>query len=208
MAARDRRSTDEWMPAGFEARLSIVAAIERIVQEKPLSRVSVNEICESANTSRGSFYYYFANKYEAINWHSSNIVETGMREMGRTLNCTDAYLYSLRKYRAYGSLYSNIMAHDKKYFVGELALGYKTRRTEDLRETLAVYHGVELDESLMMSINYIVGAERNMMSKFIVGRPDLSDKEYAVQMASVLPASIRSYLESPVESNDKLFLFA
>jgi AcrR family transcriptional regulator len=45
-----------------EARGAILAATERLLEERPLHELSVIEIADAAGTSRGIFYFYFAGK--------------------------------------------------------------------------------------------------------------------------------------------------
>lgn len=43
-------------------------AIKELLQEKPLSKISVKDITEQCELSRNAFYYHFKDKYELINW--------------------------------------------------------------------------------------------------------------------------------------------
>lgn len=44
----------------------ILDAAERLLAERPLSEVSVAEMCEAAEVARPTFYYHFKSKYEVV----------------------------------------------------------------------------------------------------------------------------------------------
>jgi AcrR family transcriptional regulator len=58
-AARGRRPA---RPSGDDRELAILATAERLLAEKPLSAVSVDDLARGAGISRPTFYFYFASK--------------------------------------------------------------------------------------------------------------------------------------------------
>jgi len=49
-------------PSGDDRELAILATAERLLAEKPLSAVSVDDLARGAGISRPTFYFYFASK--------------------------------------------------------------------------------------------------------------------------------------------------
>ena len=58
-AARGRRSV---RPSGDDRELAILATAERLLAERPLSAISVDDLARGAGISRPTFYFYFASK--------------------------------------------------------------------------------------------------------------------------------------------------
>jgi TetR/AcrR family transcriptional regulator, ethionamide resistance regulator len=58
-APRGRRSA---RPSGDDRELAILATAERLLGEKPLSAISVDDLARGAGISRPTFYFYFASK--------------------------------------------------------------------------------------------------------------------------------------------------
>src|SRR5688572_25866239 len=58
-AARGRRSA---RPSGDDRELAILATAERLLAERPLSAISVDDLARGAGISRPTFYFYFASK--------------------------------------------------------------------------------------------------------------------------------------------------
>jgi AcrR family transcriptional regulator len=49
-------------PSGDDRELAILATAERLLTEKPLSAISVDDLAKGAGISRPTFYFYFASK--------------------------------------------------------------------------------------------------------------------------------------------------
>src|ERR1700747_1577098 len=58
-APRGRRST---RPSGDDRELAILSTAERLLQERPLSDISVDDLAKGAGLSRPTFYFYFPSK--------------------------------------------------------------------------------------------------------------------------------------------------
>ena len=43
-------------------------ALQELLEERPLTKISVKDITEQCELSRNAFYYHFKDKYELINW--------------------------------------------------------------------------------------------------------------------------------------------
>src|ERR1700747_1731177 len=58
-APRGRRST---RPSGDDRELAILSPAERLLQERPLADISVDDLAKGAGLSRPTFYFYFPSK--------------------------------------------------------------------------------------------------------------------------------------------------
>jgi AcrR family transcriptional regulator len=57
--SRHRRST---RPSGDDRELAILATAERLLEERPLADISVDDLARGAGLSRPAFYFYFPSK--------------------------------------------------------------------------------------------------------------------------------------------------
>ena len=60
--SRSRRSA---RPSGDDRELAILATAERLLEERPLTDISVDDLAKGAGISRPTFYFYFSSK-EAV----------------------------------------------------------------------------------------------------------------------------------------------
>lgn len=58
-ASRSRRST---RPSGDDRELAILTTAERLLEERPLADISVDDLAKGAGLSRPTFYFYFPSK--------------------------------------------------------------------------------------------------------------------------------------------------
>jgi TetR/AcrR family transcriptional regulator, ethionamide resistance regulator len=58
-APRGRRST---RPSGDDRELAILSTAERLLEERPLADISVDDLAKGAGLSRPTFYFYFPSK--------------------------------------------------------------------------------------------------------------------------------------------------
>jgi len=49
-------------------RQALADAMRSLMVEKPFPKIRVEDICSRACTSRKSFYYYYKDKYDLVNW--------------------------------------------------------------------------------------------------------------------------------------------
>ena len=73
------------MPEKDKTRKALAEALKAIMRKVPFAKISINDICEKAGTSRRNFYRYFPDKYALLNW----IYET---ELGNTFPSDDSWL--------------------------------------------------------------------------------------------------------------------
>ncbi|UOY02207.1 TetR/AcrR family transcriptional regulator [Blastococcus sp. PRF04-17] len=62
-SVRGRRAS---RPSGDDRELAILATAERLLAERPLSAVSVDDLARGAGISRPTFYFYFASKDDVL----------------------------------------------------------------------------------------------------------------------------------------------
>jgi len=63
--ARPSRGRRGSRPSGDDRELAILATAERLLAERPLSDISIDELARGAGISRPTFYFYFSSK-EAV----------------------------------------------------------------------------------------------------------------------------------------------
>ncbi len=74
-------------------KLALANALKELLEEQPLERISVSDICERCHMNRKSFYYHFRDKYDLVNWifdtefiALNQAHSTDMRELSRSFD--------------------------------------------------------------------------------------------------------------------------
>lgn len=82
--------TKDAVPEGYERRMQIVQALSELFEALPIESVTVNGICERAGISKPTFYRYFTDKYDAVNWYHYAYSSRVLYQIGRTLTWHEA----------------------------------------------------------------------------------------------------------------------
>ena len=56
------------MPDSNITKRALASSLKKLMEAKPLSKISVSDICEACDMNRKSFYYHFKDKYDLVNW--------------------------------------------------------------------------------------------------------------------------------------------
>lgn len=59
---------------------AIVAALERLLERKPFSKITVNELAEECGISRMTFYYHFQDIYDLVEWSVNEELDAFLQE--------------------------------------------------------------------------------------------------------------------------------
>ncbi len=109
---------------------ALAAALKSLLNEQPLEKISVSDICDICDMNRKSFYYHFHDKYELLNWifdtEFSRLVALDARRSVRSyLSAMCEYLYENKAF------YRKILRLEKQnpfamHFVAEIERFFAT----------------------------------------------------------------------------------
>ncbi|MGY1724443.1 TetR/AcrR family transcriptional regulator [Blastococcus sp. SYSU DS0533] len=107
VAGRGRRAP---RPSGDDRELAILATAERLLAERPLTAISVDDLARGAGISRPTFYFYFSSKDAVLLALLDRVVaeaDTAMRQVFGTpaSSARDGWA------RAIGAYYETFRAH-------------------------------------------------------------------------------------------------
>lgn len=81
--SRSRRTS---RPSGDERQLTILATAERLLADRTLSKISVNDLARGAGISRTAFYFYFASKDAVLLALLDSVVNEALTAHGDVLD--------------------------------------------------------------------------------------------------------------------------
>jgi AcrR family transcriptional regulator len=65
-----------------KGKYNLAEAIKRCMAAAPLEAITVRAVCEEAGVSRQTFYRYFLDKYDLVNWYFDKLLAISFQEMG------------------------------------------------------------------------------------------------------------------------------
>lgn len=130
---------------------ALARAFEELLNDKPLTSISVKDITNRIGVSRNTFYYHFADKYELINWiFDCDVIGLDSEFMASAdldvaFSCICKCLYARRsfyvacfKYYGQNSLHSHIKNVIYNTSVGELVQDGVINPEENWDESLEI----------------------------------------------------------------------
>ncbi|MGH3721408.1 MAG: TetR/AcrR family transcriptional regulator [Pseudonocardiaceae bacterium] len=73
-------------PSGDDRQTAILATAERLLEDRPLSEISIGDLARGAGISRPTFYFYFASKEAVLLALLDGVVEQGWAAAGDVLD--------------------------------------------------------------------------------------------------------------------------
>ena len=58
-----------------KTRNKFVASMKKLMEAKPLDKITVKEIVENSEMTRQTFYRNFKDKYDLVNWHFEQLAD-------------------------------------------------------------------------------------------------------------------------------------
>lgn len=80
------------MYASEKTRYKLAEAMKRLMESQPLEKITVTQITELCDTTRPTFYRYFKDKYDLINWYFDKLAQKSFKQMGVSLSLREALL--------------------------------------------------------------------------------------------------------------------
>lgn len=80
------------MYASEKTRYKLAEAMKRLMETHPLEKITITQITELCDTTRPTFYRYFKDKYDLINWYFDKLAQKSFKQMGVSLSLREALL--------------------------------------------------------------------------------------------------------------------
>ena len=179
--------SDEKKPDRRQEKMKyrLAAAMKKCMERMPVEKVTVKEIVEECGTTRQTFYRYFLDKYDLINWYFDKILSESFKHMGTG---ETVYESLVRKFR--------FIEHERLFF--DAAFRYDDQnslRDHDYREIHAFYTNMiesRTKEPLGSELNFILEmycrGSVYMTTRWVSGEIEYTPEEMAKRLVEAMPA--------------------
>ena len=105
---RARRSS---RPSGDDRELAILTTAERLLEERSLSEISVDDLAKGAGISRPTFYFYFPSKEAVLLTLVERVIAEADRNADEAMGGMDASVDPAGVWKAINALFSTFGSH-------------------------------------------------------------------------------------------------
>jgi AcrR family transcriptional regulator len=117
-AARGRRSS---RPSGDDRELAILSTAERLLAQRPLTDISVDDLAKGAGISRPTFYFYFPSKDAVLLALVEQVINEADGNADAAMGGMDAAVDPAGVWKAINALFSTFGAHRAVTLAGAAA---------------------------------------------------------------------------------------
>lgn len=176
----------------IDVKEKLAEAMIRLVERKPVEKITVKDIVTECHASRQTFYNHFHDKYELINWIYSMKADEilkrfeeekdwreCMRSLGEYFYQEKAFFMRISAYEGQNSFEQFFLKHTIDYFVSYIENKFGKR---------------ELTEELMYSIEFNSAGQVHMCMKWINEGMKIPPERMARYNVMNIPEKLREYL--------------
>jgi len=108
-------------PSGDDRELAILETAERLLDERPLAEISVDDLAKGAGISRPTFYFYFPSKDAVLLTLLDRIIKEADERADEALGPMDTGVDPAGVWRAINALFESFAAHRSVMVAGSAA---------------------------------------------------------------------------------------
>jgi hypothetical protein len=177
-----------------EKRMQIFTAVDSLLDDCPFEKITITMICKKLGITRPTFYRYFSNKYEILQWHHSLIASIGISEIGRSLTWEQGYYETTKGVYQFRHLYQHIPYSFERESIHSLT---ERARIDTLIKTLNVYKKIVPTKEQLCQIAVTAKSEVTLTSRWMRDGMVEMPEEMAKLMTHVVPHKLYMLLETP-----------
>lgn len=174
-----------------ETRYLFASAIKELIKENPLDKITVTDIVLKAGMTRQTFYRYFKDKYDLVNWYFEKLVLQSFRQMGNGCTLDEALHFKFKfieKEHAFfkeafkSNDYNNLIHYDYCCIYDF----YKNIIEKKLNQ--------DLDPHLNFLLEMYCRGSIDMTVEWVLKEMHLKIDDLVVLLIEALPAKLKPYL--------------
>lgn len=184
------------LPVGYEMRMRILESIAQSLASTTFDQLSVMDICARAGISRKTFYRYFLNKFDAINWYQTQFDNNSLTQIGRTLTWEEGHLQMNKNLVSEANFFVPILK--SRIEPDSLIPFVISHNAEEFKRTIIEFNNLELTPVLEFQANFWAKIAAEIGVDWLLkGRPQ-SPEELTELLCTCIPCELYSAMNEPV----------
>jgi AcrR family transcriptional regulator len=84
------------MEAAENTKYRLAEGLKKVMEKYPVDKITVKQIVDESRVTRPTFYRYFKDKYDLINWYFDKVASRSFKQMGIRLNLREALIVKFK----------------------------------------------------------------------------------------------------------------
>ncbi|WP_296557345.1 TetR/AcrR family transcriptional regulator C-terminal domain-containing protein [uncultured Acetobacterium sp.] len=179
------------MDANDRTKERLAKGIKTLMVNKPLDKITVKEIVDQSELTRQTFYRYFQDKYDLVNWYFDKLAQQSIKQMGISLTLEEGLTKKFAFVRAekdfFAAAFKSSDCNSIYDYDLNLIKDYYTNRI--VKKT---GKPLEADDQFLLEM-YCQGS-MDMTFKWVTEGMVMEPAEFAKLLIDAIPEKLRQYL--------------
>ena len=160
----------------------LAEAMKTCMRTMPVEKITVKEIVQECGTTRQTFYRYFLDKYDLINWYFDKILLESFEHMGEGKTVYEG-LCNKFQYIEEEKLFRNDQQNCLREHDFQLILAFYTRQIEEKTKE-------PISENLRFLLEMYCQGSIYMTVQWVLGERKSTPQEMAKALVSAMPSEL------------------
>lgn len=179
------------MDANDRTKERLAKGIKVIMINKSLDKITIKEIVDQSELTRQTFYRYFQDKYDLVNWYFDKLVQESFKLMGVSLTLEEGLIKKFTYVKAEKDFFS---AAFKSRDCNSL-FDYDLRMITDFYTHRIINKtGKPIDSDCKFLLDMYCQGSMDMTIKWVTEGMQMEPKELANLLIDAIPEKLRKYL--------------
>lgn len=179
-------------------KFGVCVAIDHLLNETTLEKLTVETICKNANISRASFYRMFSDKYDALNWFMFRTLDLGNRLTGINYSWYGGNLTTISCGEKLVNLFRSPWQGHDYYGMRVQGINYRYR---DILKVLGI-RNIEVTPELEFQAHNYAYLESHMVRRWYNDDNRMPLKQLCEYMADCVPRQLFEALNDPIDPKE------
>lgn len=197
------------MEASFEhanKRYAVLCTYEKLAEEKPLSEITVSEICNAQGISRSTFYRLFGGVDDILMWYQNFTSDIGMHRVGITYTFKQGQVTTMTLLDRFRHLFNQRYIMSTAYWNADFSFQCINNHVDAMRRMLE-NRNVEMTTELLFKIRGVAVIVHEMGRYYArddvwFGKETPSLEQVVEIMYSFVPDELKQYFDNPVKCTE------
>lgn len=181
----------------LRTKISLSKALKKLLEKKPLNKITVADIIKECNVNRNTFYYHFSDIYDLFQWTLEYESVEVIKQFDLAINFEEALAFTIDYIKSnkhiLNSVYDTLGQEKLKQFV--------KHDFENVTKKLVDVTLEQLDRSLSHSykeflIQFYSSSIANTFIAYICGEFDLTDQQLTTYLSHTIQTSLIANIKS------------
>ena len=165
----------------------LAEAMKTCMRTMPVEKITVKEIVQECGTTRQTFYRYFLDKYDLINWYFDKILLESFEHMGEGTTVYEGLCKKFQYIEEEKLFFKAAFRNDQQNCLREhdfqLILAFYTRQIEEKTKE-------PISENLRFLLEMYCQGSIYMTVQWVLGERKSTPQEMAKALVSAMPAEL------------------